>query len=48
MNASSSALSADGSAVEHILEAAHVGDLTLKGFARPMAAYNLLGLRRTV
>ena len=34
------------SAVEHLLDAAHVGDLALKGFARPMAAYNLVGLRR--
>ena len=35
------------SAVEDVLEAAHVGEFALKGFARPMAAYNLLGLRRT-
>jgi class 3 adenylate cyclase/CheY-like chemotaxis protein len=32
-------------AVERIVEATRVGDLTLKGFARPMAAYNLVRLR---
>ena len=32
-------------AVEHVAEANHVGDLTLKGFGRPMAVYNLVRLR---
>jgi class 3 adenylate cyclase len=34
-------------AAEHVVEARHIGDLALKGFARPMAAYNLLHLRET-
>jgi len=32
------------SAVEQLVEATPVGDLTFKGLARPMAAYNLLRL----
>jgi class 3 adenylate cyclase len=31
-------------AVEHLVEATHVGDLTLKGFVRPLAAYNIVRL----
>jgi adenylate cyclase len=31
-------------AVEHMIEAAYVGDLTLKGFVRPLAAYNVVRL----
>jgi adenylate cyclase len=29
-------------AVEHMVEAVYAGDLTLKGFARPLAAYNVV------
>jgi class 3 adenylate cyclase len=32
-------------AVEEIVEAEAVGELTLKGFHRPVAAYNILGLK---
>jgi class 3 adenylate cyclase len=33
-------------AVEALVDAEHVGDLSLKGFARPVAAYALKGLRQ--
>jgi class 3 adenylate cyclase len=29
-------------AVEELVETEHIGDLTLKGFARPMPAYNVV------
>jgi class 3 adenylate cyclase len=32
-------------AADHAVEAVHVGDLPLKGFGRPMAAYDIVGLR---
>jgi adenylate cyclase len=35
------------SAVEVLVEAETVGELSLKGFTRPMLAYNILGLRET-
>jgi class 3 adenylate cyclase len=31
--------------VEEMAEAESVGDLTLKGFAKPVAAFNIVGLR---
>jgi class 3 adenylate cyclase len=32
-------------AVEGTVEAQHVGDIELKGFARPVSVYNVLGFR---
>ena len=34
-------------AVDRIVTAEPVGELTLKGFAKPVSAYNVLGLRDT-
>jgi class 3 adenylate cyclase len=31
--------------VEELVEAKSMGDLTLKGFAKPVAAFNIVGLR---
>ena len=31
--------------VEELVEAEKVGDLTLKGFARPVTAYNVFGMK---
>ena len=33
--------------VEHVAVAECVGDLTLKGYARPVTAYNVVGLRES-
>jgi class 3 adenylate cyclase len=36
------------SAVERIVEAETVGELSLKGFSRPIPVYNIIDLRETL